>query len=180
MTVLRDLGKHVRGCNLRHESIVGDHDRQAEPGHTLQELGESKRKPHTPMARRIAGQGASMESNAVPGQPLHERHRGAIVEFGLVIHLCWRIVKIAVGVSCPGMPDEIVDTPIGTPFLYTNARCAFRLTIIVTGPSGAICGAQKYSPGFSFSIGPATGAGAAFWRGCAAASVRAGMKGNTT
>src|SRR5690242_159110 len=61
------------------------------------------------------------------------------------------MLKTPVGVSRPGRPVETVVAPIGTPLRYRTARWLLRFTMSSIGPSGAIAGAQMYSPGLSFA-----------------------------
>src|SRR5438094_178689 len=63
-----------------------------------------------------------------------------------------RIVKIPVGVGCPGRPVLTLDRAMRIPLRYTYATCSVVLATISKGPSGARSGSQTYSPVFSFTV----------------------------
>src|SRR5436190_5629999 len=63
-----------------------------------------------------------------------------------------KIVKIPVGVRCPGRPVLTLDRAMRIPLRYTYATCSVVLATISSGPSGARSGSQTYSPVFSFTV----------------------------
>src|SRR5438552_8231837 len=63
-----------------------------------------------------------------------------------------RIVKIPVGVGCPGRPVLTLDRAIRIPLRYTYATGSVVLATISKGPSGARSGSQTYSPVFSVTV----------------------------
>src|SRR4029450_3925546 len=67
------------------------------------------------------------------------------------------MVKTPVGVSWPGLPEEIVEGAIGTPLGNNTGRCVHKLTTSKAGPSGLSSGAQTYSPFLSALAASITG-----------------------
>lgn len=63
---------------------VCDNDRRAHMGHREEQPREFQREPHATMRRRISGKVSCVQGNAVPGKPIHVRHR-CIVGRGPVI-----------------------------------------------------------------------------------------------
>ncbi len=62
-----------------------DDDARAETRHGEQPLGECVWQADAAVRRRITRQGARVERDTRPGQPLHERHRRAGVDVALVV-----------------------------------------------------------------------------------------------
>src|SRR5437773_9024775 len=63
-----------------------------------------------------------------------------------------KIVKIPVGVGCPGRPVLTLDRAMKIPLRYTYATCSVVRATISKGPSGARSGSQTYSPVFSVTV----------------------------
>ena len=70
----------------------------------------------------------------------------------------WRMVKTPIGVACPDLPVETVETPIRLPLRWTWRSCSLIETMIDTGPRGCSSGCQVNWPGFSFRTSSAMSA----------------------
>ena len=68
---------------------VGGHDDHAHPHrrHLEQALGEPERHADAAVRGGVPRQGASVQRDPRPGDALHERHRGIVVEVGVVLRL---------------------------------------------------------------------------------------------
>ncbi len=75
------------GDLLRGRLVGGDDHAHAEPGELVELDGERVRQADATVRGRAAGDHARMHGDAGHGEALHERHRGAAVDVGIVGHL---------------------------------------------------------------------------------------------
>src|SRR5262245_29272043 len=73
------------GKGNRAHVVAHDHHAHAKLGSLEQALGKARRQPDTAMRGRMARQLTGVQRNPRPGDPLHEGHRGIIVEIGVVL-----------------------------------------------------------------------------------------------
>ena len=129
----------------------GDHDGHSGARQAIEKLGEAGRHPDAAMRCRITWQMAGMERDPVPGEPLHVRHRRAVIFGRMMDDLLLEDGKYARRSAVSGAPGRdgrgadrhavaIEGPPAGS----------WRFTMISMGPSGATSGAQTYSPACSF------------------------------
>ncbi len=83
---LRQQQSRMGNLHRRHIGRRHDHP-QAHPGHVEQLRCEVEGHPHAAMRRRIPRQLAAVQSDARPGDALHVRHEGIVIDIRVVVRL---------------------------------------------------------------------------------------------
>jgi hypothetical protein len=100
------------GDQSRLIRLDGNHHRLTELRDPEQQFGKFERQVNAAVALRIAWKSAGVESNTALGQALLEGHRCVIVGRRMMAWVFLQDHENTVGVSCPGIPEETVDTPM--------------------------------------------------------------------
>ena len=179
----RRIGQsHRRALGIGHDHGI------AALGFAEQLLREGLRQAHAAMRGRMPGQAAAMQGDAVPGQPLHVRHRRAVVEVGLVVlvllqdgeHTGWCFVPGLARADRGQADGDAVAVHIGALLIEADhqhdraGRRDFRMPQVFARLQ---VGRPAYlGVAAAAAAGLAAGVGAAAWASSGRASARASIR----